>query len=178
MARKKKKRTPANTEPALSEEQATEERTVGVRLLGVALRSVSYRELEGHAVDPQKAQSAPIFDIAFVLNANVSFPSPRRAQLTLSANVRPDPSVRPVEIDVSMSTALERDEGVSARDFLEFLSNTGGVILFPYIRHVVASLTVHGVYGHVLLNPMRVGPLLEHGAMERLAKQLSEAERS
>lgn len=176
MAKKKKKASAVGTEERAKadapEPAQPQGQGFGVRLAGIVLRSLSYRELEGTVVDPKAIQSATNFNVEMSVNGNFAAADPTAVQLTLSVTIRPDPAVRPMEIDVVMSAGFVRDDSVSIRDFIAFISNSGGVIIFPYVRELVASITMRSPYGHVVLNPMRVGPILSAEGIESFSQEL------
>ena len=145
------------------------QRALGVQLQAVILRELAYREL---AVRPGTQIPAPApgeqIPSQMAFTGQVGLAPEGVAQLTLRLELRPSRELRPIEIDVTLSAQFRRPPEASPRAFLEFLSKSGGVILYPYFREIVSSVSARGAFGAILLNPTFLGPLIPPAEIDRL----------
>ena len=95
--------------------------------------------------------------------------------LALELTVRPDPRVKPYQVHLVAVGEFVMTAG-TREQFIAFLQNNAPVILFPYVRQRVESLTADGRYGGVRLDPLNLQPLLNRNAWsEEPALTASEA---
>jgi preprotein translocase subunit SecB len=132
-----------------SDRAASSAHVVPVRLQAVALRGVSYREVEGLEVSP--SEQPPAIAMETSINVILNILEDRLVELRMNYVVRPDKRYRPVEIEVQMSALFIREEGLPLRAALEFANRSGGLILYPYIREMISSVTSRGIFQPILL---------------------------
>jgi preprotein translocase subunit SecB len=163
MARKSKSKNPHDEIAATASSQPTA--ALPLRLLSVALRELSYRELP---FDPAKLVPDQVrMNIGLQLQVQLRFLNSSNAEIRLNASVKPDPTVKPIEISVSMSAVFERSPEMGPREFARVVHDVGARILYPYVREVCSNVTNRGIFGAMHLDPMVVAtPLSE----EQLAR--------
>lgn len=134
-------------------------RESGVRLGGVALRSLTYQELSLEGAPPNAG--APRMGLNLELGGDVSVriqeDGTQGIELTLAVLVRPDPTVKPIELRATMSAVFYGDQPLEL--IARFVNTTGSRLLFPYIRELVSAATARGIYGPVFIDPILIGPL-------------------
>lgn len=136
----------------------------GIQLQGVAMRHLLYEELRPHEAPVPDESTAPVnSQVSYA--ANIQLFDNRMGELSITLTMEPDPARRPIRVRATMSALFGRGSDVSARQLAEFMNTSGAVILFPYLREVVSSVTGRGVYPPMHLNPIRLGPLLAPEAL-------------
>lgn len=158
----------AAREPKTGELSAT-----SVTLRGVVLRKLSYAELQPSApsfADPGAADANGV-DIA--INGRLTIlPDTTTGrpivELQCAATVRPAPTAKPVEIDLTMAALFSANQDVTTRQLLGYVSQNGGRLMFPYIREMVSSVSGRGIFGPIFMDPVVLGALLPEGELDRI----------
>lgn len=141
--------------------------TVGISLVGTPLHSLSYREID---ID----ESLPPGDEIFELEAQVILFPPDAAEFRLNVRIQPNKPEMAFELQASMSSRFLRLDKTPTRAFIEFVSTRGGIVLFPYLRELVANITNRTVFDEVSLDPMALDTAItqdEIAAMTRVMDQ-------
>jgi preprotein translocase subunit SecB len=113
-------------------------------------------------------QWAPPHAIQMSINVTVGVSDALLAQVRLVLGVKPDPRVKPYEIQVEVVGQFSTKNGT--RDQLAgFCRSVGPTILFPYVRQLIDGVSSNGRYGKVRLNPTNIQAVL--GATEWSAVQ-------
>jgi preprotein translocase subunit SecB len=122
-------------------------------LLKLVVSKASMRETQ--VIVP--AEPAPkSFEMNVALGVRIAMaPELKQAEVTLMVKVTPDQAVRPYEIEVHVLGHFGVKDG-SLEQLDQFAKNQAPVILFPYVRQVVHSLTLDGRYGAIRLDPINI----------------------
>jgi preprotein translocase subunit SecB len=121
----------------------------------VALRELSYREIPGMTATPVPGELVQM-NIALKINAQVML-LPEGCELRLNAEVVPDPTYQPIEMQVTVSGYFRRVSEIRDEELLEFLRGPGVRIVFPYLRELVSSTTGRGIFPAVWIDPIGLG---------------------
>jgi preprotein translocase subunit SecB len=155
-----------------------EMRMTPIRLQAVALRKLSYEEttpVQGAARELNTSPERLSAEVKLegTINLRMEQTSGTRiVELLLSASVRPDPSVRPVAIDVTLAALFSAGVAVSTRQLLQFVNDGGVRLLFPYLREIISAVSARGIYGPIFLDPVVIGPLRPDAELDRLLAQM------
>lgn len=83
----------------------------------------------------------------------------RRAEVTVTLDVMPDPRVKPYEIQVELA-GLFATHDATEDELREFCQRVAPTILFPYIRQIVSNVTSDARFGRILLPPLNLHVLI------------------
>lgn len=155
-----------------------EMRMTPIRLHAVALRKLAYEEATPVQSAARAPNAAPERVSAEVkLEGTINLRTEQTSgtplvELLLSASVRPDPSVRPVAIDVTLAALFSAGVDVSMRQLLQFVNEGGVRLLFPYLREVISAVSARGIYGPIFLDPVVIGPLRPDAELDRMIVEM------
>ncbi len=131
----------------------------GVAFIGTATRLVSFSELEVDpaTIRPQVPGQRKNVQLQLAVTvAHQEVNSARVAEVTLDVTLTPDPTHQPYRIQVVMSGVFRSPENAAQADFEVFCKQAAPVIIWPYIRALVSSLTLDARFGVVRLDPVNL----------------------
>ncbi|MBK8648941.1 MAG: protein-export chaperone SecB [Gemmatimonadetes bacterium] len=125
-----------------------EKKAIGLRVYGVTLLSVGFK----HRADAlQLPRETRIDDLKIEVAANivVSEDAEGRELATMilkvgSAVVTPPPLY---QFDVQMAVQVVPDPAAPNMSAVEFLARSGAATIFPFVRELIANLTMRGRFG-------------------------------
>ena len=144
-----------------------------ITLGALALRELFYRELPlgpGHQIPVAIPGAQLPIETTFTGQLGLA-PGALVAELTLRGTVAFEKNVRPIQLEAVLTAQFHRAPELPLRAFLEFLSRSGGMMLFPYFRELVSSVTSRGVFGTFLLNPTAIGPILSLEQVDQIVTE-------
>lgn len=127
-------------------------------LSALALRSLEYRELASPHGFKKSVDGTP-GDVDVDISGEISFFPNQLAELGIACKFNPSP--QPIEIKLAMSALFRFSEGMTQEQVVVWLNATGLLILYPYVREVVSSVSLRGAFGTVLLAPIPITRIRE-----------------
>lgn len=126
-------------------------------------------------IEPSKDDKRPP-QFSGSLTFNVSRriqPDPPRGMVTLGLVIQPDFKWQPYKLEVTVA-ALFSSKTASVELFDLFCKTNVPVILFPYVRQIVHTLTADAEYGPVRLSPVNLSAVLANMQEERFDDETAE----
>lgn len=139
-------------------------------LQSLVLRELKYRELEEPT--PENIVRAQSIEGTHPIEISIQGQLRRRsngvAETQLSVVVDGSKAGKPVEMTVVMTAQFRARVEVDADTIKRFLATSAPMIMFPYIRELVASVTNRGIFGMIQLDPIRIdlSPRLPAGSLQ------------
>ena len=139
------------TSPVSTERQEDSEKSPGLGIVQIFLESAEF----SHRAD---ALGLPPTTPAIIGGVNVEVATdvaPDENSGFIRLAVSTDPEARPIySVRLSMVAFAARQPGLEHMTVKEYLNRYGVVLLYPFLREAMASLTMRGRFGPVWLNPI------------------------
>jgi preprotein translocase subunit SecB len=147
-----------------------------VQLRAVNLRAVEYQETgaqyDQHLMGSAGAPSIADAQIEGKMNVLLEQTTNRPVvELLCALTITPPPNEKPIRIKVVFSAILAPSPELDLRSLLSYAGSQGARLLFPYMREMVASLTMRGIFGPILLAPVILGSLVPESELDRMTAE-------
>lgn len=140
---------------------------------GLQIVAVSLRQLEYEEVPRAGEEDTPEGQDFYEINGAIDIRPPDLVQVAVKFKLKPNVKHRPIKLSCVMSATFRRGQDIDMDAMAEFIRVRSHLILFPYVRELVSSVTGRGVYGGLYLNPVVLPPMMEAEEMKEYMAGLS-----
>lgn len=159
---------PLHNRETVAPAQSTISVGTGITIQAIALRKLNYRELPPPSGTTIPSVVPTSINLAVEMTGTINVYEDNLGELLVDCTVRPDLSVRPLEISATISALFRKDPQVPNEQMLTFLNTSASRLLFPYVRETISSVTGRGVFGPIFINPLLIGSLLSDEKLQEL----------